>query len=656
MNRWHPLPAEVYGLVERTPGAVLLDCGKPKLASNEAWTQLFLAPLHICEAHTAAELADLFTQIENAIRSGWTAAGYFTYECGACFEPKAGMHPLPADQPLAWFGIYERSYCFDHAIGDFVDGIPSELSNLPSIRESTSGQAGSISACFTLTEADYAQSIATIHEWIRAGDVYQLNFTGPLRVEATVNAAEIYAQLRLRQPVEYGAFLHWRPGRHVLSFSPELFFRIEEEGGRRCITTRPMKGTASRGRTTAEDRERTEWLRSDAKNRAENLMIVDLLRNDLGRLATFGSVHVEDLFAVERYPTLWQMTSTIKAELRREANFQDIFRALFPCGSITGAPKVRAMQLLAELEGQPRGVYTGAIGYFASQRTVFNVAIRTLDLEGHHGTMGVGSGVVIDSDAAQEYRECLLKAEFVTETSPASAEAIPTCDEFSLIETMLWQAGYPLLELHLDRLCDSADYFDIACARAEIKAALQEYAMQFNDRIPRRVRLLIDQQGEIRISDEVLPLSLEKDRVARVCISQHRTDPAFRFLFHKSTRRSLYAQSHQQAAQAGYDDVLFFNHRGELTEGAISNVYVEKDGGLFTPPVKCGLLPGVYRRHLLETRADLEERILSKEDLRSADAVYISNAVRGLRPAQVSWDTGSGCRRESEWSLSLPDP
>lgn len=666
MNRWHPLPAEVYALVECTPAAVLLECGKPAVASDPAWTQLFLAPIRICEAYTPAEVAELFRTIESAIRSGFTAAGYFAYECGACFEPKAGTHPLRTGEPLAWFGIYERSYRFDHATGSFADGHFAELRNALRVAGtkdpddfsdpaaglklrseafcSTSGPSADlfsqpiIRSEFSLTESEYAQRIAAIHEWIRAGDVYQLNFTAPFRVDVSANPADLYAHLRSRQPVEYGAFLHWRPGGHILSFSPELFFRIDEEAQRRSITTRPMKGTAPRGRTTREDRERCEWLRNDAKNRAENLMIVDLLRNDLGRIAKFGTVHAEDLFAVERYPTLWQMTSTIKAELRPEASFYDIFRALFPCGSITGAPKVRAMQLLAGLEEQPRGVYTGAIGYFGPNKTVFNVAIRTLDLEGHHGTMGVGSGIVIDSDAAQEYCECLLKAKFVTEAAASSAGSSALFQELCLIETMLWRGGYPLIELHLDRLCDSADYFDISCARAEVRASLEDYTTRFEDSVPHKVRLLLDRQGDLQISDETLPASLETDRTVRVCISELRTDSADRYLFHKSTQRAIYERAYQEAIRRGYDDVLFFNQRSELTEGAISNVFVEKDGRLLTPPVGCGLLPGVYRRYLLETRTDVEERILSIDDLRGADAVYISNAVRGLRKVEVGWE------------------
>ncbi len=297
-------------------------------------------------------------------------------------------------------------------------------------------------------------------------------------------------------------------------------------------------------------------MRNDPKNRAENLMIVDLVRNDLGRLAKFGSVHAENLFVVERYPTLWQMTSTVSGELRPEVGFYDIFRALFPCGSITGTPKVRAMQLLAELEEQPRGVYTGAIGSFSPRQTVFNVAIRTLEMDGEQGTMGVGSGIVIDSNAAEEYRECLLKAEFLTLGSRTSPGSPVLPEKFLLIETMLWDSGYPLIELHLDRLMDSADYFAYPCERAAIKTALEVHALKFTrdaPRSPRRVRLLVDSDGILQIADEALRPAHDEMRIGRVRIAGERTDPSDKWLYHKTTQRVPYALAYKDAIQAGYD-------------------------------------------------------------------------------------------------------
>ncbi|MGC1460975.1 MAG: aminodeoxychorismate synthase component I [Terracidiphilus sp.] len=637
MSRRHSLPAEVYALVEQTPATLLLECGKPNNTEPDAEScvRIFTAPLRVCVANTTEEITELFGEIESAVAAEMTAAGFFTYECGNCFEPKAAMRPNLAGQPLAWFGIYERAYRFDPATGTFPDGEPPGLAAVRVSAEQPDKNLPDetvVQASLALTEEQYAKQIAAIHEWIRAGDVYQLNFTAPYNVRLQGNLAALYAQLRERQPVEYGAFIHWSAGRRILSFSPELFFHVDEENGRRRITTKPMKGTVARGRTTREDRERAEWLRNDAKNRSENVMIVDLLRNDLGRVAEFGSVRAENLFAVERYPTLWQMTSTVTGELRHGVSFHDIFKALFPCGSITGAPKVRAMQLLAELEKRPRGVYTGAIGYFSQQRTVFNVAIRTLELDGEKGTMGVGSGIVIDSAAKEEYHECVLKAEFLIR----SAQRFP--ERFQLIETMLWDGGYPLLELHLDRLMDSAEYFAFQCEREAIRAALEEHARVFEAGALRRVRLLVDREGCMNIGDEALAVNGGNDaKAARAYISQHRTDANDPMLFHKTTHRPLYGEAFKEAVNRGFDDVLFMNGAGEITEGAISNIFIEKDGQLLTPPVDCGLLAGVYRRHLLETRANAEERVLYPEDLRREDGVYLCNALRGLRRVTIDW-------------------
>ena len=646
MTRWNPLPAELYALVEQTPATVLLESAAPADFSAAApVTRLFSAPLRVLTASQPAELPTLFAEIQRSVDTGLFAAGYFTYECGGFFEPKAARparESQPAEQPLAWFGIYSKPRIFDHETGMFLDGGP----RLPAQCDSSTEIPGSeIDCAVPVTEHQYAERIEQILDFICAGDVYQLNFTIPVNVHATGSVASLYRRLHGAQPAPYSAFLHTQPSRHILSLSPELFFRVDEAdtdpasmnkaGPTRRITTRPMKGTAARGRTTAEDRAQAQWLANDAKNRAENVMIVDLLRNDLGRLCNFGSVRVENLFAVERYPTLWQMTSTVTGELRPEAGFQDIFRALFPCGSVTGAPKIRAMQLLAELEERPRGVYTGAIGFFSKEQTVFNVAIRTLTLNGDAGTMGVGSGIVIDSKAGDEWRECLLKAEFLTGFN--SARAMP--GSFSLVESLLRAGGYPLLELHLDRMEDSAVYFALPFDRGQAKAVLEEHAAEFKstDARHRKVRLLLNADGSLSIASELIAAPTTEP--LRVRIAAERTNQNDPMYFHKTTHRPLYVRELHGAQQAGYDEVLFLNLHGEVTEAAIHNVFIEKDGRLLTPPIECGVLPGVQRRHILATRPNAEERVLSKEDLRAADAVYLSNAVRGLRRAIIDWES-----------------
>jgi len=324
------------------------------------------------------------------------------------------------------------------------------------------------------------------------------------------------------------------------------------------------------------------------------------------------------------------MTSTITGDVRPGVGYEQVFRALFPCGSVTGAPKVRAMQLLAQIEGGPRDVYTGAIGYFSREQTVFNVAIRTLAIEDGVGTMGVGSGIVIDSDPNVEYHECCLKAEFLTNPS----------EDFSLIETLLWDGSYPLLEMHLDRLVDSAGYFDRPCNRSAIREALLSHVGEHQNGNSRKVRLLFDAGGGIHIESEILPTPIGTGAgPVRACIAAQRTDPADRFLFHKTTHRALYDSVFARASAAGFADAIFLNARDEVTEGAISSVFIEKSGVWYTPPLDCGVLPGVYRRYLLESRSDIRERILTLDHLKEADCIYISNAVRGLRKVAVDFDS-----------------
>jgi para-aminobenzoate synthetase/4-amino-4-deoxychorismate lyase len=630
MNRWHSLPAGVYALVEQAPATVLLESAKQE--NGEQFSRLFLGPKRVCVAHNTEGIPALFAEIESVVAAGYFAAGYFSYECGSFFEPSVTQPLQPSRQPLAWFGIYEYCFSFDHHAGTFVDGDPLGLAEFHTLPSDPRAKF-QLQSSLALTEQQYSERIVAIHELIRAGDIYQLNFTVPIKIQASGSKAALFAALRQRQTVAYGAFLHTEPEQLILSFSPELFFDLKDDGDTRRITTRPMKGTAPRGRTTREDREMAAWLANDEKNRAENLMIVDLLRNDLGRLCKFGSVRVDDLFTTERYQTLWQMTSAVSGELRPEVNYQQIFRALFPCGSITGAPKVRAMQLIGDLEEQTRGVTTGAIGFFSPQRTVFNVAIRTLTFDGDRGSMGVGSGIVIDSNPADEFRECLLKAEFLLKPYTNTKEAGQ--EKFSLIETMLWHNGYPLIELHLDRLEDSAAYFDFAFDRATIQAEPESLAGQFADTKPRRVRLSLENDGGLHLEHEALVQSAPS---GRVYIATERTDRHDRMLFHKTTHRAVYAKAYKEATHTGFDDAIFLNSDSEVTEGAISNLFIEKDGRWFTPPVECGLLAGVYRRHLLETRPEIEEQVIYLEDLRHADAIYLANAVRGLRRVIIDWE------------------
>ena len=470
-----------------------------------------------------------------------------------------------------------------------------------------------------LSEADYISRVARIHELITEGDCYQINLTFPIGFRYFGDPLALYQRLRERQPVRYGGFVH-TPDQTVLSFSPELFF--QRTGDR--VVTRPMKGTAARGETPeADERQRRELLASP-KERAENVMIVDLLRNDLSRLARPGEVRVDELCAVEAYPTLWQQVSTVSASLPG-VSLQALFQALFPCGSITGAPKIQAMRRIAELEVGNRGLYTGTLGWVAPGGNCrLNVAIRTIELENDgRGRLHVGSGVVIDAQADREYAECLLKARFLTAADPG----------FRLIETMRVEDGLcHLIALHLRRLAHSAATFGFGCDLERVMAALDEGITQY----PRgviRVRLTLAHNGEVEVTTGSLaPI----DGLLRIRVAEQRLDSTAYLLRHKTTVRSDYDRALASLAELpDVFDFLYLNERGEVCEGARSNIFIERDGCLLTPATSCGLLPGVLRAHLLETGKAVEA-VLSLGDLERAPAIYAGNALRGLIPVSLS--------------------
>jgi para-aminobenzoate synthetase/4-amino-4-deoxychorismate lyase len=608
LKNYLPLPARYCSLAASQPGSVLLQTARFDAENYRSY--LFLHPERTLAAGPA-----LFDEIEQALAQGSYVAGYFAYECGEGLKEMVRPAPQHASMPPVWLGVYAHAFVFDHRTGCFEGELPEAYfaSDLPHRREFEIRNLR-----FDFDERSYAGKIETIQEYIRSGHTYQVNFTGQLRFDFSGSPEALFAALAENQQARYCAFLNgenWL----VLSFSPELFFRVAE----RSIITRPMKGTARRGVDCAEDESLTRWLQSDAKNCSENVMIVDLLRNDLGRICEFGSIRVEELCAVEKYQTLFQMTSTVSGTLRAEVRAAAIFASLFPCGSVTGAPKHRTMQIIRELERGPRGVYTGAIGFFSpTSEAVFSVPIRTVVLEGSRGSMGVGSGIVIDSRADEEFRECLLKSEFLTRREA----------DVQLLESILWNDGYFLLPLHLERMESSAAYFGFPFDVEAVLAALVKIELQCSAGARIKVRLLLARTGVITVTHAALE---EREGSGRVMVSALRVVSTDRFLRHKTTRRQLYDQQYNEALRQGYDEVLFLNERGELTEGAISNLFIEKDGRWRTPPVACGVLPGVYRRHLLETRDATEEQIVRLEDLDCAEAVYLCNSVRGCRKITV---------------------
>lgn len=464
-----------------------------------------------------------------------------------------------------------------------------------------------------MTADDYARRIERIRELIAAGDVYQVNFTYPLTARAPADPLLFWRDMADSRHGRYGSYLDI--GSHAIaSFSPELFFRQEGD----AVETRPMKGTAARGRWADEDAARAKALTESPKERAENLMIVDLLRNDLGRVAVPGSVDVTDLFRVERYRTVWQLTSSIAA--RTAAHPVETLAALFPCGSVTGAPKIRAMQIITEVEAQPRGIYTGAIGWFGpGRRACFSVAIRTIEIERSLGAAryGVGGGITWDSAAAAEWDETLRKAKVLNHDP----------DNFDLFETIRWtpKEDYYLRERHLVRMRESAEFFGLRYDAAEAKRVLDRSWDE-----PRRVKLMLHRDG--RFSLESKPLDEPVKMPWRVALAKEPIDGDDPRLCHKTTWRVPYDRA--RASRPGCDDVLLFNARGELTESTIANIVVERDGRFLTPARACGLLAGTLREQLI-MEGRIAEASIRADSLREGERLWLVNSLRGWIAASL---------------------
>lgn len=585
--------------------------------NGEGWGRrlAFGAPLHVRQAWVLAEVAGVIAWAEEQARAARWVTLALAYEAAPAFDAALAAHPPQPGLPLAWAA--------SHA---------APLDSLPGLHPAASPYANGPWRAL-VPPSDYAGRFARLREWIADGETYQANYTVPFECAFAGDARAWFADLARAQSAGFCAWLDL--GRHrALSLSPELFFRLEAGGE---VLARPMKGTAPRGGDASRDRALREGLARCPKNRAENVMIVDLLRSDLGRVARTGSVRAPRLFHVEQYPTVFQMTSDVRATLRPGVGLLEILAALFPCGSVTGAPKVRTMQLLRGLEPHPRGLYCGAVGLLepcgaaGELRGMFSVPIRTVVLDGETGLarFGVGGGVTFDSTARAEYAEVQDKMRFL----------LPPEQDFELLESLLLLRGrFPLLDGHLERLGRSSAHFGFPVDGVAVLLALEGLA-RANPEGRHKARLLLGRDGSLRA--EAAPLAGGRTRV-RACFAPAPVHTRDELLAHKTTRRAVYEEA--LAACPGYDDVLLVNERGEVTESTRASLVLDLDGELVTPPLCCGLLPGVFREQLL-ARGIARERVVLPADVLRARRVWLVNSVRWWMRCDVSGGLPDAARR-----------
>lgn len=553
---------------------------------------LFRNPVDTIDAYKSEELNASLNKIESYLKKGFYLAGFISYEAGTFFSG-ANWKESETVLPLLHFAVFENPEKIHEDGNESLNDFGFYVTRRPD-------------------DSEYFRNLDEIRKRLFQGEIYQINHTDRIDFDFEGDILSFYKVLSERQPVRYGSWI--RIGdTDVLSFSPELFF--EKKNG--VLVTKPMKGTYPRGKTPEEDRTNLRLLRESEKEKAENLMITDLMRNDLGKISKTGSVSVSELFSVETYKTIYQMTSTVRSEISESAGWSDIFRELLPGGSITGAPKRRAMELIHSLE-KPRGIYTGIIGVIEPNgNATFSIAIRTLEIGNGKGSIGVGSGITWDSDPRREWSEILEKAKFFTEAP----------NRFSLFETIFYKNGiFYFYKEHFKRISDSAKTFGIPFSENGWNRTLKELSEIIPKRKPHRVRIDLDPSGNFKTSFAELPPFSKKGNVT-IGGSKIRSESIFRR--HKTGLRETYDQEGKKSRDAGFLDAVFLNEKDEITEGSISNVFVKIGNEYYTPPIESGVLPGVYRNRLLKRKGFREKRI-SLSELKNSNSVFLCNSLRGI--------------------------
>jgi para-aminobenzoate synthetase / 4-amino-4-deoxychorismate lyase len=561
-----------------------------RLPDSEQWG-IFKNPVKLLCCTKIEDIKPVLVELEESLKQGLYAAGFISYEAGAAFDNAFPVRPLD-DFPLVWFGLYDKA---------------------PEIFKPQTEETFAISEDFTpeITDQEYHDAITQILDDIKQGNLYQTNFTFRLFAPKTNDPWRLFEALFVRHPMPYAAFINTGDSQ-IVSLSPEIL--LERKGNE--LFNSPMKGTIKRSSDPVKDGRNADFLKTDPKNTAENLMIVDMVRNDLGRICSTDSIYVDPLFHVDSYATLHQMISTVHGKINPKTTFSEIIQAIFPAASITGAPKIAAMRKIQELEKSPRKIYTGSIAcIYPNQDFCMNVAIRTLICSENSTELGIGGGIVYDSGKAAELDEALLKSKFIHAAEP----------DFQILETMLFENGISDLDEHLNRMEKSAKYFNFKFDKKSVGKLINNTAVN----VLSRIRLLLNFKGELELQTFPLKTIGWGTDCAKVKLSEEHTSSTDIFLQHKTTRREFYNKHFRKALDEDYDEVIFTNERGEICEGAISNIFIQaQDNSWYTPPLSSGLLPGIWRSATIK-KLSAKEKVLSPAHLKQAKQVIIGNSVRG---------------------------
>ena len=593
--------SEVFALLEDS-----------KSSQEEARNLFFTNQQEEIIAFTEGEISASLAKIETCRKQGLYLCGYLAYEAGYYFIDKKIKRTKEnhKEQALLHFVAFKSMQVLDRQT---INKAFSETEQDPTSQLCAHGFKLSVS------ENKYMDAIKKIKRYIIAGDTYQINYTIKFKFRLRGTANALYQALRRTQPVEFGAFLNF-PKLKIVSSSPELF--VTKQGNN--LVSKPMKGTAKRGLNEKEDEFIVDFLKHDPKTLSENVMIVDLIRNDFGRICKTGSVVVKNLFEVQTFKTIHQMISTVTGKLKSEISFENLLYGLFPCGSITGAPKIRTMEIINDLEAESRGVYTGAIGYILPNNDFyFNVPIRTIVMnQRNQCEMGIGSGIIYESNAKAEFEECILKADFLTNLN----------DNFYLIETFKFDAvkqEYESLNEHIYRLTDSAGYFGFKVKQFVIDERLDQIKQELEKKQGIfKIRICAYQNGEVKISHERIHDNKPSTK-NKVTIGDKKISSRSIFQYHKTSRREVYDEEFDKVSNAGYYDAIILNEHNDVAEACRHNVFIRKDGQLITPPIKAGVLHGIYRQKYIDQEQAIE-KVITLDDLYNADEILLTNSVRGV--------------------------